>query len=232
MITIRKAQERGHAHHGWLKTYHTFSFANYYDPNYMGFRSLRVINEDFVKAGAGFSTHGHRDMEIITYVLEGQLEHHDSMGNGSIIEPGEIQRMSAGTGILHSEYNPSPTHPVHLLQIWILPHQKRLKPSYEQKKFEFDKIPGQLQLIAAPDASQGAVTVHQDVKLYAGKLQPQNYFTYSLPSQRHIWLQVARGEILFKGNILESGDGVAISEETDILIEAQTHSEILLFDLA
>lgn len=232
MITIRKAQERGHADHGWLNTYHTFSFANYYDLNYMGFRSLRVINEDRVIGSAGFGTHGHRDMEIITYVLEGELEHKDSMGNGSIIKPGEVQRITAGTGILHSEYNHSKTDPVHLLQIWIVPNQKRLQPSYEQQQFELDKTPGQLQLIAGSDGSKGGVTVHQDVKLYAGKLQKSNSLSYFLSSQRHVWLQVARGKIILNGIILDTSDGAAISQETDLLIEAVSDSEILLFDLA
>jgi redox-sensitive bicupin YhaK (pirin superfamily) len=170
MITIRKAKERGHANHGWLNTYHTFSFANYYDPKHMGFRSLRVINEDRVSPGNGFGTHGHRDMEIITYVLEGALEHKDSIGTGSVIERGDVQRMSAGTGIRHSEFNHSKTEPVHFLQIWLLPETEGLPPSYEQQNFSPAKTPGKLQLVAARDGREGAVTVHQDVDLYAAVL--------------------------------------------------------------
>jgi hypothetical protein len=232
MIAIRKAEERGHANHGWLNTYHTFSFANYYDPYYSGFRSLRVINEDRVTPGAGFGTHGHRDMEIITYVLEGALEHKDSIGTGSIIKPGEVQRMSAGTGILHSEFDPSKTDPVHLLQIWILPDKKGLQPSYEQQKFELEKTAGKLQLIAAPDGRDGAVTVHQDVSLYAGILDTGDRVSYSLKPQRHAWIQVARGSVELNGVLLDTSDGAAISEETELTIEAMQKAEILLFDLA
>lgn len=232
MITIRPAKARGYADYRWLKSYHTFSFANYYDPNYMGFRNLRVINEDRVIGGEGFDTHGHRDMEIITYVLEGELEHKDSMGNGSIIKPREIQRMSAGTGILHSEYNHSKKALVHFLQIWIIPNQKGLQPSYEQQKFELDQTSGQLQLVVAPNGNEGAVTIHQDVKLYAGKLEKGDRITYPLSSQRYGWLQVAKGTINLNGIMLDTGDGAAITEETGLTLEAATNSEILLFDLA
>jgi redox-sensitive bicupin YhaK (pirin superfamily) len=232
MIVVRKAEERGHANHGWLNTYHTFSFANYYDPNYLGFRSLRVINEDRVTAGAGFGTHGHKDMEIITYVLEGALEHKDSIGTGSIIQPGEIQRMSAGTGILHSEFNPSSTEEVHFLQIWILPDRKDLKPSYEQQKFELEKTPGELKLIVSPNGRDNSVTVHQDMNLYAGILDTGDRISYSLTPQRHAWIQVAKGAILVNGNLLDPSDGAAISEETELTIEAKEKTEILLFDLA
>ncbi|ACK69388.1 Pirin domain protein [Gloeothece citriformis PCC 7424] len=232
MITIRKAQERGHAYYRWLNTYHTFSFANYYDPNHMGFRSLRVINEDKIIGGAGFPTHGHRDMEIITYVLEGELEHKDSIGNGSIIKAGEIQRMSAGTGILHSEYNHSKTNLGHFLQIWIVPNQKGLQPSYQQETLDLDKTPGQLQLIAAPDETKGIITIHQDVLLYAGNLKQGNNLTYYLSQSRHVWLQIVRGKIALNDIILDTSDGAAISQEPDLLIEAKTDSEVLLFDLA
>lgn len=232
MITIRKAEDRGHANHGWLDSYHTFSFANYYDPSYMGFRSLRVINEDRVSAGAGFGTHGHRDMEIITYVLEGELEHKDSIGTGSVIKPGEVQRMSAGTGIMHSEFNHSKTDSVHLLQIWLLPEKQGLPASYEQHDFSPAKTPGKLHLVAAKDGREGALTVHQDADLYAAVLEPNQSVSYTLKPQRHAWIQVARGAISLNGLLLEKGDGVAISEETEIVIEATTDAEFLLFDLA
>jgi hypothetical protein len=231
MIVVRKAEERGHANHGWLNTYHTFSFANYYDPNYLGFKSLRVINEDRVIAGAGFGKHGHQDMEIITYVLEGALEHQDSIGTGSIIKPGEIQRMSAGTGILHSEFNASKTDPVHFLQIWILPDKKGIEPSYKQQKFDLKKTSGKLQLIAAPDGRDNAVAVHQDMSLYAGILDTGDRVSYTLKPQRHAWVQVARGAIDLNGNFLNTSDGAAISEETELTIEAKQKAEILLFDL-
>jgi len=232
MITIRKSEERGHANHGWLNTYHSFSFADYYDPNHMGFRALRVINEDWVSPGAGFSTHGHRDMEIITYVLAGALEHKDSLGNGSVIQPGEVQRMSAGTGILHSEFNHSKTDAVHLLQIWLLPEKSGLAPSYEQHDFSLNKTPGKLLLVAAQDGRDGAVTVHQDVNLYAVVLAPNQGVSYALNPQRYAWMQVARGEITLNGLLLEKGDGAAISNESDVVIAATQDSEILLFDLA
>lgn len=232
MITIRKAQERGHANHGWLDTNHTFSFANYYDPNHMGFRALRVINEDRVSPGRGFGTHGHRDMEIITYVLEGALEHKDSIGTGSVIQPGEVQRMSAGTGISHSEFNHSKTEPVHLLQIWLLPEREGLSPSYEQHNFSPAKTPGKLHLVAARNGREGALTVHQDVDLYAAVLNKSDRISHSLKPQRHAWVQVARGTITLNGLPLDTGDGAAISNETDVVIKATTGAEILLFDLA
>lgn len=232
MITIRKAEDRGHANHGWLDSYHTFSFANYYDPSYMGFRSLRVINEDRVSAGAGFGTHGHRDMEIITYVLEGGLEHKDSIGTGSVIKPGEVQRMSAGTGIMHSEFNHSQTDSVHFLQIWLLPEKQGLPASYEQRDFSPAKTPGKLHLVAAKDGRECALTVHQDVDLYAAVLEPNQGVSYTLKPQRHAWIQVARGAISLNGLSLEKGDGAAINEETEIVIESTTNAEFLLFDLA
>lgn len=232
MLTIRKAEDRGHANHGWLNTYHTFSFANYYEPKHMGFRALRVINEDRVSPGNGFGTHGHKNMEIITYVLEGALEHKDSIGTGSVIQPGEVQRMSAGTGILHSEFNHSKSESVHFLQIWLLPEKEGLPPSYEQRNFSPAKTPGKLHLVAARDGRDAAVTVHQDVDLYAAVLEPGDRVSHSLQPQRHAWVQVARGAITVNGLSLDKGDGAAISEETDVVIEATTDAEILLFDLA
>lgn len=232
MITIRKAEERGHANHGWLDSHHTFSFANYYDPKHMGFRTLRVINEDRVSPSNGFGTHGHRDMEIITYVLEGALEHKDSIGTGSVIQPGEVQHMSAGTGILHSEFNHSQTQPVHFLQIWLLPEKKGLSPSYEQRNFSPAKTPGKLHLVAARDGRENAVTVHQDVDLYAAVLKEGDRISHTLQPQRHAWVQVARGAITLNSLPLNTSDGAAISEETDVVIEATKDAEILLFDLA
>jgi hypothetical protein len=232
MITIRQAEERGHANHGWLDSHHTFSFANYYDPKHIGFRTLRVINEDRVSPSNGFGTHGHRDMEIITYVLEGALEHKDSIGTGSVIQPGEVQRMSAGTGILHSEFNHSQTQPVHFLQIWLLPEKKGLSPSYEQRNFSPAKTPGKLHLVAARDGRENAVTVHQDVDLYAAVLKEGDRISHTLKPQRHAWVQVARGTITLNSLPLNTSDGAAISEETDVVIEATKDAEILLFDLA
>lgn len=229
MINIRKAEERGQANYGWLDTYHTFSFAQYYDPQQINFRSLRVINEDKVIGGKGFRTHGHHDMEILTYVLQGELEHQDSLGTGSVIRHGEIQRMSAGTGIKHSEFNHSATNTLHLLQIWIIPDQKNLEPSYEQKAIAFS--PHTLQLIASPTGAANAVKVHQDVNLYAGILPLGQSLTHSLATGRYGWLQVARGQITVNGVHLRAGDGAAISEETSLAIQSLEDSEILLFDL-
>ena len=232
MIAIRKSAARGHANHGWLDSYHTFSFANYYDPNYMSFRSLRVINEDIINPGKGFGTHGHTDMEIITYVLEGALEHKDSLGTGAIIKPGEVQRMSAGTGIQHSEFNPSQTDPVHLLQIWLLPDTNGLPPSYEQRDFPLEERRGKLRLVAARDARKGAVKVHQDVDLYAAVLDKNSRVSHALQSNRHAWVQVARGSVLLNGLPLEKGDGAAVSDESEVVVEATENAEFLLFDLA
>lgn len=232
MITLRKSQERGHANHGWLNTYHTFSFANYYDPSYMGFRDLRVINEDQVHPGRGFGMHPHRDMEIITYILKGALEHQDSMGNGSVIQPGDVQRMSAGTGILHSEYNPSKTESVHLLQIWILPNQTGITPSYEQKHFSAAEKHNQLRLIASPTGEDGSVTIHQDVNLYATVLDAGKTVHHSLKSNRHAWIQVAKGEVTVNDVSLHAGDGMAVSEAQQIVIQGNQPAEFLLFDLA
>jgi redox-sensitive bicupin YhaK (pirin superfamily) len=232
MITIRKSEDRGHANHGWLDSYHSFSFASYYDPKQMGFRSLRVINEDIISAGAGFGMHGHQDMEIITYVLQGVLEHKDSIGNGEVIKPGEVQRMSAGTGIQHSEFNHSKTDLVHLLQIWILPDTKGLQPSYEQRDFDVANNPGNLRLVAGKDGRDGAVKVHQDMNLYAAVLEKSDRVSHSLQPKRHAWVQVAGGAIVLNGLPLKHGDGAAISDESDITIEATDQAEILLFDLA
>jgi redox-sensitive bicupin YhaK (pirin superfamily) len=232
MLTIRKADERGHADHGWLNTYHTFSFADYYDPSHMGFRKLRVINEDRVQPGMGFPTHPHRDMEIISYVLEGALEHKDSMGNGSVIRPGDVQRMSAGTGITHSEFNHSESELVHFLQIWILPDKEGLKPSYEQKVFTNEEKLNNLQLIASQDGRKGSVTIHQDVNLYASIIEQNKEVVYHMPAGRHVWLQVARGSVELNGNGLDSGDGAAVSNEDYFTIAGKQKADVLIFDLA
>jgi redox-sensitive bicupin YhaK (pirin superfamily) len=230
MITIRRAADRGHADHGWLDTNHTFSFADYYDPNFMGFRSLRVINEDRVKAGVGFGTHAHRDMEIISYVLEGTLAHRDSMGTGSVIKPGEVQRMSAGRGVTHSEMNPSPDEGVHFLQIWIMPAERGIEPSYEQKKFEDSERRNTLRLVASPDASEGSVTIHQDVRLYATLLDDGASVTHEFQPDRYGWVQVTRGEVEVNGQKLQAGDGAAITAEGSVTISGHG-AEVLLFDL-
>jgi redox-sensitive bicupin YhaK (pirin superfamily) len=231
MITLRRAKERGHADHGWLDTWHTFSFADYYDPRFLGFRVLRVINEDVVAPGRGFPTHGHRDMEIITYVLQGALEHRDSMGNGSIIRPGDVQRMSAGTGVRHSEANPSATEPLHLLQIWLEPSARGIAPGYEQKAFtEADKR-GRLRLVASPDGAEGSVTIHQDARVYATMLGAGDQVVHPLAPGRHAWLHVARGALSLNGHRLSHGDGAAVSAEPTITLAADTEAEALLFDL-
>jgi redox-sensitive bicupin YhaK (pirin superfamily) len=236
MITPRRGSARGHANHGWLDTYHTFSFDSYFDPKFMGFRSLRVINEDRVAPANGFGTHGHNDMEIITYVLEGALEHKDSMGNVGVIRPGEVQRMSAGTGVRHSEYNHSETDPVHLLQIWILPASKGTTPSYEQQHFSAAERSGTLKQIAASDAGKNgsnAVKVHQDVSLYSSILQPGESVKYDLAPNRYAWVQVARGSADLNGLELQAGDGAAVEKESALQIAGkQKDTEVLLFDLA
>jgi hypothetical protein len=232
MITRRPADQRGHADHGWLDSFHTFSFADYYDPKHMGFRALRVINEDRVAPGRGFGTHGHRDMEIISYVLGGALAHKDSMGTGSTIVPGDVQRMSAGTGVLHSEFNHSKTEPVHFFQIWILPERAGLAPSYEQKTFRDEDRRGRLRLVAGKDgAKDGVVTVHQDMALYAGLLEPGERVTHAV-ARGHAWVQVARGAITLNGQALTAGDGAAVSGEKELVIEATQSAELLVFDLA
>jgi len=232
MITVRKADDRGHFNHGWLDTYHTFSFADYHDPNFMGFRDLRVINEDRVQPGRGFGTHGHRDMEIITYVLSGALTHRDSTGGGSVIRPGDVQRMSAGTGVRHSEYNAATDEPVHLLQIWVEPSRRGIRPSYEQRAFPLDERRGRLRLVAAPDGVEGACRIEQDARVYASVLGPDDEVTHTLASGRHAWLHVARGEVRLDGTTLVGGDGVGVSEEPRITLAGREgDAEILLFDL-
>lgn len=231
MITIRLSEERGHLNHGWLDTYHTFSFASYHDPDHMGFRVLRVINEDRVRPGEGFPTHSHADMEIITYVLKGALEHKDSMGHGTIIRPGEVQRMSAGTGITHSEFNHSKQELVHLLQIWILPEERGIDPGYEQTSFSDAEKKGKLCLIASRDGRDGSLTVHQDMNLYAALIEPGEKITYSMPRGRHAWVQVTRGELELDDHPLKAGDGAAISEDESITLIGSSETEILLFDL-
>jgi redox-sensitive bicupin YhaK (pirin superfamily) len=232
MITIRKAKDRGHVNHGWLDTYHTFSFSSYFDPDHMGFRHLRVINEDVVAEGRGFPMHPHNDMEIITYVLEGALAHRDSMGNSSVIRPGEVQRMSAGTGVVHSEANPSETDPVYLLQIWILPEREGLEPSYEQKEFAADEKRGRLRLVASPDGAEGSVTIHQDARLYASLLEPGESVEHTLAEGRHAWIQVARGSVRVNGERLAPGDGASVSEPGSLRLTGEESAEILLFDLS
>ena len=231
MITLRRAHERGHAQHGWLESYHTFSFADYYDPQHTGFRTLRVINEDRVQPGKGFGTHPHRDMEIISYVLEGALEHKDSLGTGSIITPGEVQRMSAGTGVSHSEFNPSGSELVHFLQIWLLPERAGLPPSYEQRAFPAEEKRGKLRLVASRDGREGSVTIHQAVDLYTSLLNPGEVVTHRLTPGRHAWVQVARGAVRFNDTALSAGDGAAVSEETLLTVVAKDQAEVLLFDL-
>lgn len=232
MITIRRSNERGHFDHGWLNTYHTFSFDQYYDPRYMGFRNLRVINEDFVAPGRGFPKHGHRDMEIITYILEGALKHEDSMGNGSVIRPGDVQRMTAGTGVRHSEQNASAQERVHLLQIWILPHTVGLEPGYEQKAFSEDERRGRLRLIASENSREGSVQVHQDVSLFASVLPAGQEVEHTMDQQRYAWLQVARGAVEVNGESAGQGDGAIAVGESSLRIRAQQDAEVLLFDLA
>jgi redox-sensitive bicupin YhaK (pirin superfamily) len=230
-IKIRPAKERGHADHGWLDTWHTFSFSDYYDPRFMGFRTLRVINEDFVAPGRGFPTHGHSDMEIITYVLEGALQHRDSLGTGSVIRPGEVQRMSAGTGVRHSEANPSADESVHLLQIWIEPAKAGIAPGYEQKAFGEAEKRGQLRLVASPDGADGSVTIHQDARVYATLLGPGQQVVHPLAPGRHAWVHVARGSLTLNGERLGTSDGAAISDETAATLVGEQDAEALLFDL-
>ncbi len=229
---VRPAAERGHANYDWLDTWHTFSFNTYYDPAHMGFRSLRVMNEDWVAPGKGFGMHGHRDMEIITYVLEGALEHRDSLGTGSILRHCEFQRMSAGTGIRHSEFNPSAAEPVHLYQIWLLPNEKGLAPSYEQKAFAEDQRQGRLQLVASPDARNGSLLIHQDARVYLSTLDTGQEVRHELEPGRSAWLQVLRGSVLLNGHALASSDGAAVTGEKSLTVRAAAPAEIMLFDLA
>ena len=228
MIELRRSNERGHFDHGWLNTYHTFSFADYHDPAQMGFRSLRVINEDRVQPGEGFGMHPHRDMEIITYVLSGALAHKDSSGGEGVLRPGEVQHMTAGSGIRHSEFNASQTEPVHFLQIWLVPEKNGLKPGYDQRRFDIDG----LRLVASRDGRDGSLRVHQDVDLYAARLKAGQTVTQTLASNRHAWLQVVRGAVTLNGVELHAGDGAAISDEQRLEIRATEAAELLLFDLA
>jgi hypothetical protein len=231
MIELRKAEDRGHANHGWLDSYHSFSFADYYDPEHMGFGPLRVINEDRVDAGTGFGTHGHKDMEIITYVLEGELGHKDSMGNGSAIRPGNVQRMSAGTGIRHSEFNHAPDRQTHFLQIWIEPNEFGIAPSYEEKDFGTAQKRGQLRLIASPDGRDGSVSVHQDAKVYIGLFDGDEHANMSVPAGRRAYLHVARGGLTVNGIALEAGDALKLKDEAQIELKQGRQAEVLLFDL-
>ena len=231
MINVRSAAERGTANFGWLDSRHTFSFGEYYNPKQMGFGPLRVINEDRVSPGQGFGTHGHRDMEIISYVLEGALEHKDSMGNGSVIKPGDLQYMSAGTGVAHSEFNASKTEPVHLYQIWMLPEKQGLKPAYDQKNFSEAEKRGKLRLVASPDGREGSVKLRQDNELYATVLGAGETVKHELKKDRHAYVQVARGSIKLNGKLLETGDGAAISAEKAVELTGVEDAEVLLFDL-
>jgi redox-sensitive bicupin YhaK (pirin superfamily) len=231
MLTVRRAQDRGHADHGWLDSRHTFSFADYYDPKQMGFRTLRVINEDRVQPGRGFGRHGHRDMEIVSYVLEGALKHEDSMGTGSVIHPGDVQRMSAGTGVLHSEMNASDREPVHFLQIWLLPGRQGIAPSYEQKSFAEAEKRGRLRLVAAPDAADGSITIHTDARIYAALLDSGETVEHRVASGRHAWIQVVSGRLRAGGVELAAGDGASTSDAGPLPIEAIEPAELLVFDL-
>ncbi len=234
-MLIRRASERGYADHGWLRSFHTFSFADYYAPAHMGFRALRVINEDRVQGGKGFGTHPHRDMEIISYVLSGSLQHKDSMGTGSVIRPGDVQRMSAGTGVTHSEFNGSPTEPVHFLQIWILPDSRGHAPSYEQKHFDEAERSGKLRLVASKDGRDGSLTIHQDASMFAALLAPGERVKHELSRGRYAWLHVARGKVEVGGQELSSGDAAAFEQDAEageIVVSSKEASEILLFDLS
>jgi len=232
MIAVRKAAARGRTEIDWLDSRHSFSFGHYMDPAHMGFRALRVINDDKVAPGAGFATHGHRDMEILTWVLDGALTHEDSLGTGSTIRPGEAQVMSAGTGILHSEFNPSPSDPVHLLQIWMLPTRAGLKPRYDQRRYPIAEEPGKLHLVGAKDARDGAVLIQQDVDLWAGKLRPGDKVRHELAPGRHAWVQVATGAATLNGQALDEGDGAAVSGERALEIAGTKDAQVLVFDLA
>lgn len=231
MITLRKASERGHVHQGWLNSWHSFSFGEYHDPAHMQFSSLRVINDDTVQAGQGFGTHGHRDMEILSYVLSGALQHKDSMGNGKLMNYGEVQLMSAGTGVQHSEFNPLPDEDVHFLQIWIMPNQAGIKPGYQQKHFSPQEKRGRWCLLASPDAAQGSLLLHQDARVFAALLNGEERLNYTLAAGRHAYLHVARGEVKVANVLLSAGDALMISDETAINVEGAVDAELLLFDL-
>jgi len=232
MLTIRKSNDRGHADHGWLNTYHTFSFGGYRDPKHMSFRSLRVLNEDRVKPGHGFPEHEHDNMEIVSYVVSGALEHKDSLGTGSVIRPGDVQRMTAGSGVTHSEFNSSKSDSVHFLQIWLFPEKRGIEPSYEQKNFSLAERTGRLRLVASRDGADGSLRVHQDERLFASILKPGDRVQHELASARHAWVQVIRGSISVNGQDLTAGDGAALSDETLLTIASKGESELLVFDLA
>jgi redox-sensitive bicupin YhaK (pirin superfamily) len=231
MNEIRRSSERGFADHGWLKSFHTFSFADYFDPKHVEFGPLRVINEDRVQAGAGFGTHSHRDMEIISYVLAGELAHKDSMGNGSVIRPGDVQRMSAGTGVQHSEFNPSPSEPVHFLQIWIQPAERNIEPGYEEKRFTAEEKRGRLRLIVSPDHADGSLTIHQDAKIYAGLFTGEERAEFEVRKGRRIYMHVARGAITANGTPLEAGDALRITDDARLVLKNARDAEVLVFDL-
>lgn len=232
MITVRRAADRGHANYGWLDTYHTFSFGPYRDPKHVHFRALRVMNEDVVAPGQGFGTHPHDNMEIVTYVLSGALEHKDSMGNGEVLRPGEFQRMTAGTGITHSEFNPSASEPVHLYQIWLFPDRDGHEPSYEQKRFDERERHNRLRVVAAPDSTDGALRIHQDARIHLASLDAGTQVIYELQPGRHVWLQVLRGNVSLNGEPLRTSDGAAVSNEAQLKIDASDDAEVMLFDLA
>lgn len=231
MVTVRKSKDRGHANHGWLDTYHTFSFANYHDPRFTGFRDLLVINEDRISPGMGFGRHGHQDMEIITYVLEGDLEHRDSTGGGAVLTAGDVQHMTAGTGVHHSEFNHSKEKPVHLLQIWITPEREGLQPGYQDQRFPTEEKINRLKLIASSDGKDGSLRIHQDAAIYASILEEGKTVTLPCRRDRHGWVQVARGEVELNGVVLSQGDGAAISAEEELQLKARRFSEFLIFDL-
>ena len=231
MLRVRKANDRGHADHGWLNTYHTFSFGDYYDPAQMNFRALRVINEDWVQPGQGFGTHGHRDMEIVTLVLEGALQHRDSLGNGEVLRPGEFQRMTAGTGIRHSEFNPSASEAVHLYQIWLLPRQNGLEPSYDQKTFSEADRQAKLQRVASPTGADGSLTIQTDGHIFLANLAAGESVSHELPPGRHAWVQVLRGRVAVNGTALETSDGAAVSDERRLSVVGTEQAEVMLFDL-
>ena len=231
MIDVRKSEDRGHVDHGWLKTFHTFSFASYVDPLHNKFRALRVINEDWIQGGKGFGTHPHENMEIITYIIEGELEHKDSMGNGSVIRPGELQRMTAGIGVTHSEFNPSASA-THLLQIWIYPETINLQPSYEQRDFSGKRVPNEQVLLASRSGRDGSLTVHQDVDIFVALLEPGRQLEYATRADRHLWIQMVKGRLSVNGTDMEAGDGAALSDEKNVTFLAAENSEFLIFDLA
>ena len=231
MNQIRRSNERGYADHGWLKSFHSFSFANYFDPEHVEFGPLRVINEDRVAPGQGFGTHGHRDMEIISYVLSGELAHKDSMGNGSTIRPGDVQRMSAGSGVLHSEFNPSKDQPVHFLQIWIQPDQQRIEPSYEEKRFSSEDKRGRLRIIASPNRTDGSVLIHQDATVYAGLFNGDEQAVLKVSPGRRVYLHVARGSLVANGTKLSAGDALKLSDTTELTLNGGQDAEVIVFDL-